>query len=73
MFEWRYSNKIYGALLAEIEEKYRTLLLQEQSRASGAAAYEEEIQSDAFVQHLHEVHIDDALSSYGTDCSFFNL
>ena len=49
----------------EVEDKYRTLVLQEQSTGSGSTgsgAYlsEEELGSDAFVQTLNDVH-DDSL------------
>ena len=48
---------MFARLLLEVEEKYRTLVLQQlsSSAALGVGGGEDEIHSDAFVQQLHDV------------------
>lgn len=50
--------QVFVALLSDLEEKYRTLVLQEQTlkRNVGSTYFaDDEIVSDTFVQQLHEV------------------
>jgi hypothetical protein len=56
-FSFFQDTRVFARLLLEVEEKYRTLVLQQlsSSAALGVGGGEDEIHSDTFVQQLHDV------------------